>query len=153
MSPAHEAECPANWRGPFPGPCTCKVQLVATRLPLGQRGTLDTRRFVVSSAWSEAERAWVVLTSGPPDNQPDNQPDDYVEGDIAVRGETVAEALRNAREDRGYSLRDTEKFTGINNATISTLERGISETSFDNVVRLAAAYGLPIAELAGLVEI
>ena len=58
--------------------------------------------------------------------------------------------LAEARRQRGWTLREAERRTGIPNAHISQLETGtIRRPELATLVPLAAAYGLSPADLAG----
>jgi len=60
----------------------------------------------------------------------------------------LASILTQARHDRGLSLREVERLTGIPNPSISQIETGyVTEPSFTTVVRLATAYKLPLKSL------
>ena len=62
---------------------------------------------------------------------------------------TLAAQLTEARKQRGWTLREAEKRTGVSNAHLSQIETGaILRPSLDTLVPLAAVYGLPLDELA-----
>jgi ribosome-binding protein aMBF1 (putative translation factor) len=69
-----------------------------------------------------------------------------------VRGDhgmTLGKILRQKREERGLSLRDLEKITGVYHSTIGKIERGaVRAPAFEDVVRIAKALGLKLASLA-----
>lgn len=59
------------------------------------------------------------------------------------------EAIASAREDKGLSLRELEKKTGISNALLSQIENGrVKEPSFRNVVKISKALGVSLKRLA-----
>lgn len=59
--------------------------------------------------------------------------------------------LKAAREEHGWSLREAERRSGIPNAHVSQIETGtILHPGTGVLVRLAAAYGIPLAELLAL---
>ena len=63
--------------------------------------------------------------------------------------ETLGSLLSGARSQLGWSLRDAERTAGVNHATVSQIETGkIRHPSIWVLARLAAAYGLPVAQLA-----
>lgn len=57
--------------------------------------------------------------------------------------------LRRVREERGLSLREASKRSGLSVSFISALERGISGASVATLQRLTAAYGMTMLELFG----
>jgi transcriptional regulator with XRE-family HTH domain len=59
------------------------------------------------------------------------------------------EALKENRTIRGYTLKDIEKATGINNGNISRWERGEVIPNIDFCVKLADFYGITVDELIG----
>lgn len=59
--------------------------------------------------------------------------------------------LAEARRQRGWTLREAERRTGVANAHLSQLESGtILRPTLDTLVPLAAVYGLPLDELAAV---
>ena len=61
---------------------------------------------------------------------------------------TLGEVLKQARLDRGLSLRDVERETGIKNAHVSQLENGtIMKPEMALIWELAALYGLDYTNL------
>jgi transcriptional regulator with XRE-family HTH domain len=61
----------------------------------------------------------------------------------------VGQLLRMAREIGGFTLRDVDVATGINNGLLSQIETGhIKNPSFETVVLIAHAIALPIEVLA-----
>ena len=59
--------------------------------------------------------------------------------------------LKDARKEHGWSLREAERQSGVPNAHISMLETGkIRQPGTAVLVRLAAAYEMPLAELLTL---
>jgi len=59
--------------------------------------------------------------------------------------------LKAARKDRGWTLREAERHSGVPNAHISQVETGvIKRPGMTLLARLAAAYGIPLADLLGL---
>ena len=57
-------------------------------------------------------------------------------------------ALRLARLERGWSLRQAEAKTGVSNAHISQIEHGtIRKPSLTVLAALAGGYGIPLKEL------
>lgn len=63
--------------------------------------------------------------------------------------DTLAAVLAAARKNRGWSLRDAERKTGVPNAHISRIETGkIRQPEITTLMALAEGYGLPLGELA-----
>ncbi len=59
--------------------------------------------------------------------------------------------LKAARKERGWSLREAEKRSGVPNAHISQVETGaIRHPGMAVLTRLAVAYGVPLHELVAL---
>ena len=52
-----------------------------------------------------------------------------------------------ARLAAGLSQQEVERLTGIRQHYISTLERGLENPTLDTMTRLAAALGVPLADL------
>jgi transcriptional regulator with XRE-family HTH domain len=67
-----------------------------------------------------------------------------VSGDLGSR-------LKGARKALGWSLREAERRSGVPNAHVSQLETGaIRRPGTSPLIRLSAAYGIPLAELLAL---
>ena len=65
--------------------------------------------------------------------------------------ETLGAALRRARADRGLSLRDVERRTGIRNAHLSQIETDtIAKPEMAILWDLASLYGIDFARLLAL---
>jgi transcriptional regulator with XRE-family HTH domain len=65
--------------------------------------------------------------------------------------ETLGSTLRKARNDRGLSLRDVERQTGIHNAHLSQIESGtIARPELAILWELAALYDIEYADLLEL---
>jgi transcriptional regulator with XRE-family HTH domain len=63
----------------------------------------------------------------------------------------LGDKLAAARAHQGWSLREAEKRTGVPNAHLSQLETGtIRRPGLETLLPLAAAYGIPVDELAAL---
>jgi transcriptional regulator with XRE-family HTH domain len=66
-------------------------------------------------------------------------------------GSELGEKLRAAREKRGWGLREVERRTGIHNAHLSQIEKGVIERPDPNILwTLASAYGNDFKELMRL---
>lgn len=66
---------------------------------------------------------------------------------MAALGETLAEA----RQTKGWSLRDVERMTGIHNAHLSQIENGTIERPAPNILwTLAGVYEIDFADLMRL---
>lgn len=63
-----------------------------------------------------------------------------IEGDLPER-------LRRLRHDRGWTLEQTGKASGIAASTLSKIENGLLSPTYDVLLRLAAGLGLDLAEL------
>ena len=59
-------------------------------------------------------------------------------------------AMKELRLEKGKSLLDVEKATGLSNQNISRWERNLVMPSIDACVKLAEYYGVSIEELIGL---
>jgi HTH-type transcriptional regulator, competence development regulator len=71
-----------------------------------------------------------------------------LEGKRVVMAETLGQKLAKARADKGWSLREVERRTGINNAHLSQIETGVIERPAPNMLwALAEVYGLDLREL------
>ncbi|MFB7593849.1 helix-turn-helix domain-containing protein [Streptomyces sp. NPDC056160] len=71
--------------------------------------------------------------------------DDGVAGTLAA----IASRLRAAREDRGDTLSDVSRATGISLSTLSRVETGRRSPTLEVLLRLSRAYGLSLDALAG----
>lgn len=60
----------------------------------------------------------------------------------------LGEFLALCRDLKGLSLRQVEKGTGISNATLCQLEKGLYGLSFMNAVKLSDFYGVSLDRLA-----
>ena len=66
---------------------------------------------------------------------------------------TPGELLSLCREMKGLTLRDVEKATGISNAFISQIERGVATGfSFERAIILCDLYGITLERLAATVR-
>lgn len=62
--------------------------------------------------------------------------------------ESLGERLTAARAERGWSLREVERRTGVQNAHLSQIEKGVIERPAPNVLwALAEVYELDLREL------
>lgn len=68
---------------------------------------------------------------------------------MVVRRQTeIGKLIALARELKGWTLRDLEKKTGINNALISQIESGhIKEPGFHKTMQICAALGIPASRI------
>ena len=83
--------------------------------------------------------------------------DNYTRTDI---GDSVAVAhnpcmknLRAIRTAKGLSQTDLAEAVGIKQATVSRIEKGVNNPSFDVAERIAQALGVNVVELFGLPEL
>ena len=61
----------------------------------------------------------------------------------------LGQLLSMARENKGWSLRDLERETGISNALLSQIETGrVKQPGFQNVVKIARALNVKLDTLA-----
>ncbi|RMD68282.1 MAG: XRE family transcriptional regulator [Gammaproteobacteria bacterium] len=61
----------------------------------------------------------------------------------------VGKRIRNLRRARGLSQNELSRLTGVAQGTISRVEHGEQIPSMNTVRRIAAALGVPIAEIVG----
>jgi transcriptional regulator with XRE-family HTH domain len=62
---------------------------------------------------------------------------------------TIGELFAVARECKGWTIRDLEKFSGVSNALISQIETGkVKNPGFTTVVRLVDALGVTLDRAA-----
>jgi transcriptional regulator with XRE-family HTH domain len=66
--------------------------------------------------------------------------------------ERVGLKLRRLREERGISVEELAKKSGISATTIRVVERGAREARGDTVARLAQPLGLTFDEVWGLLQ-
>src|SRR5687767_5385904 len=59
----------------------------------------------------------------------------------------LATLLRNLREQRGLTLREVERRTGISNSFLSQAERGLRTPSTDALLKLATVYEIQASTL------
>jgi transcriptional regulator with XRE-family HTH domain len=74
----------------------------------------------------------------PPDNEVRQSDAAYVD---------VGQRLRQLREERRMSLRETARVSGVSVNALSSIERGISSPSVSTLYRLVDALGLPITAI------
>jgi transcriptional regulator with XRE-family HTH domain len=70
-------------------------------------------------------------------------------GDIGgVAGESrIGEALQGVRTERGLTLQDLARLSGVSSATLWKIENGRSGASFDTIYRIAIALGLSLDQI------
>jgi DNA-binding transcriptional MerR regulator len=68
---------------------------------------------------------------------------------IDADGRRDGRTLRRIREERGFSLREASRRSGLSVSFLSALERGMSGASVATLQRLTAAYGTTLHELFG----
>jgi transcriptional regulator with XRE-family HTH domain len=59
----------------------------------------------------------------------------------------LGDRVRGLRRDHDMTLAQLAKKSGISAATLSKLENGLTGLTLDNVIRLAAAFGMPVSML------
>lgn len=64
-----------------------------------------------------------------------------------VNMKEIGTNLKNFRLERGFSVYDVEKMTGIMHQNIYRWERGITEPSIVNCVKLCKLYGCKLDDL------
>lgn len=64
----------------------------------------------------------------------------------------LGENMRFLREEHGYSLKDVELQTGINNGNLSRYERNLNYPSIELCIKLADLYEVTLDELVGRAE-
>jgi putative transcriptional regulator len=64
----------------------------------------------------------------------------------------LANALREAREARGWTQADLAERIGVSRKTINTVENGVFVPSTVIALKLAKAFGEPVEQLFRLVE-
>jgi transcriptional regulator with XRE-family HTH domain len=57
--------------------------------------------------------------------------------------------LRVLRAERGLTLRDAERLTGVDKDTLSKIERGRRDPQDITLAKIAKGYGVPVEELLG----
>lgn len=62
---------------------------------------------------------------------------------------TIGENMRMWREERGFSLKEVETRTGINNGNLSRYERDLNFPSIELCIKLADLYSITLDELTG----
>jgi transcriptional regulator with XRE-family HTH domain len=71
-----------------------------------------------------------------------------LEGKRVIMEESLGKKLAAARAERGWSLREVERRTGVQNAHLSQIENGVIERPAPNVLwALAEVYELDLREL------
>jgi transcriptional regulator with XRE-family HTH domain len=63
---------------------------------------------------------------------------------------SLAENLRRARGDRGWSLRELAARSEVSKALLSRIERGDGNPSIETLFRIAAALACPVSELIAI---
>ncbi len=62
---------------------------------------------------------------------------------------TLGQLISLSRELKGITIRELERLSGVNNASISLIENGrVRDPGFRTVVRIAGALGLSLKRLA-----
>lgn len=64
----------------------------------------------------------------------------------------LGENMRFLREEHGYSLKDVELQTGINNGNLSRYERNLNYPSIELCIKLANLYEVTLDELVGRID-
>lgn len=74
-------------------------------------------------------------------------------GPIATTLDLVGPRLRRVREQRGVTLTEVARLTGISKSTLSRLENGQRRPSLELLLPLAQTYRVPIDDLVGAPEV
>jgi transcriptional regulator with XRE-family HTH domain len=74
-------------------------------------------------------------------------------GTIAAALDLVGPRLRRVREQRGVTLTEVSRVTGISKSTLSRLENGQRRPSLELLLPLAQTYRVPIDDLVGAPEV
>jgi transcriptional regulator with XRE-family HTH domain len=74
-------------------------------------------------------------------------------GPIAAALDLVGPRLRRVREQRGVTLTEVARVTGISKSTLSRLENGLRRPSLELLLPLAQTYRVPIDDLVGAPEV
>jgi transcriptional regulator with XRE-family HTH domain len=74
-------------------------------------------------------------------------------GPIAAALDLVGPRLRRVREQRGVTLTEVAKQTGISKSTLSRLENGQRRPSLELLLPLAQTYRVPLDDLVGAPEV
>jgi transcriptional regulator with XRE-family HTH domain len=74
-------------------------------------------------------------------------------GRIAAALDLVGPRLRRVREQRGVTLTEVARLTGISKSTLSRLENGQRRPSLELLLPLAQTYRVPIDDLVGAPEV
>ncbi|WP_431967207.1 helix-turn-helix domain-containing protein [Actinacidiphila sp. bgisy160] len=69
--------------------------------------------------------------------------------DVAAVLAAMGPRLRAAREQRGHTLSEVGRATGIASSTLSRVEKGLRKPNLELLLRLAKVYGVPLDALAG----
>jgi transcriptional regulator with XRE-family HTH domain len=64
----------------------------------------------------------------------------------------LGEAVRQLREKRGATQEAVARNAGVTTATLSLIERGQANPTWDTVTKIAAALGASIGELGSMVD-
>ena len=54
----------------------------------------------------------------------------------------IGQALKQARTDKGYSLRELARLTGLSHSFLNDIEHGRSMPSINNLVKLSSTLGV-----------
>lgn len=62
---------------------------------------------------------------------------------VTVSFDRVSELIKFYRKDRGLSQEELAMKAGVKKVFVSYMERGLKKTSFDDVLKLTKAMGIP----------
>jgi HTH-type transcriptional regulator/antitoxin HipB len=66
--------------------------------------------------------------------------------------EALGVAIRELRNERGWTQHEVEQAAGMSHGAVSRLEHGRTNPAWGTVSRLASAFGLRVSELAAIAE-
>ncbi|MFF4504829.1 helix-turn-helix domain-containing protein [Streptomyces sp. NPDC001401] len=100
-----------------------------------------------------------TTTTGPVDSEeanrssstPSRSSDSAAEYAERIRSELAARLLQ-LRTDRGWSVYDVERSSGVSRSTLSRVERNVTEPTISAVVQACHAYGYPASRLLAEAE-
>lgn len=65
----------------------------------------------------------------------------------------IGDLMRLHRQNKGFTLRDAEKISGVSNAYISQVETGhVKKPSLDFIVKLCDAYEVKIEDVVNFIK-
>lgn len=71
---------------------------------------------------------------------------------IILRGMNLGNNIRKLRMDKGWTQTELGQKVGVDQKVITSYERGVSNPPLENLLKLAATFGISLDELAGNVS-